>query len=303
MGPGPLLPGLSVPLPFSVAGAGFPRLAPAPFLWGRDVTGMGVLLAELQPEETSMFSGRANRRSFLASAAVAAAAMSLPNRAAAADSPQRHIVLFGDSILDNAAYVDGGPDVVSQLRTRLPAGSKATLAAIDGSVASAVRLQLKTAPHDATHLVVSAGGNDALRCINLLTESAGSVAEALGRLAVVREQFTEDYSALLDDVVARGLPAAVCTVYDARLPDMTERRIASVGLTIFNECITREASARGLALIDLRLICRADQDLATPIEPSVVGGAKIADAIAAFAADYDRNRGRSEVFPGAGIGL
>jgi hypothetical protein len=160
-------------------------------------------------EEISMFSGPANRRTFLGSAAVAAAAMSLPNRAAAGatNSAPQHIVLFGDSILDNSAYVAGGPDVVTQLRRRLPAGSRATLAAIDGSVASAVRLQLKDSPDDATHLVVSAGGNDALHCANLLEESAGSVAEALGRLAVVREQFREDYGALLDDVVARGLPA------------------------------------------------------------------------------------------------
>ncbi len=245
-----------------------------------------------------MFTNPASRRSFLANAAAAAAAaaMTAPSRAAMADGATRHIVLLGDSILDNGAYVQDGPDVVTQLKARLPEGSKATLAAIDGSVASAVRLQLKKTPYDATHLVVSAGGNDALHCINVLDESAGSVAEALGRLAVVREQFRRDYTDLLDEVAARGLPTAVCTIYDARLPDLVERRVASVGLAIFNECITREASARGFALIDLRLICRTDQDLATPIEPSVTGGAKIADAIAAFAADYDWRKGRSEVF-------
>ena len=47
---------------------------------------------------------------------------------------------------------------------------------------------------------------------------------------------------------------------------------------------------------DLRLVCRADEDLANPIEPSVIGGAKIAGVIAAFAAEYDWSRGRSEVF-------
>ena len=30
----------------------------------------------------------------------------------------KHIVLLGDSIFDNAAYVAGGPDVVKQLRER-----------------------------------------------------------------------------------------------------------------------------------------------------------------------------------------
>jgi hypothetical protein len=252
-----------------------------------------------------MITNPANRRTFLTSAAVAAAAVALPKRAAATTRVDAlpHVALFGDSILDNAAYVKGGPDVVSQLRTRLPAGSLATLGAIDGSVASAVRLQLKGAPADATHIVVSAGGNDALRCLNVLQESAGSVGEALGRLAAVRDQFRRDYTALLDEVVARGLPTAVCSIYDARLPDMTERRIASVGLAIFNECITREVSARGLALIDLRLICSSEEDFATPIEPSVAGGAKIAAAIAAFAAEYDSSKGRSEVFTGTKLTL
>jgi hypothetical protein len=45
-----------------------------------------------------------------------------------------HIVLLGDSIFDNGAYVSGGPDVVAQLRSRLPQGWEATLLAVDGAV-------------------------------------------------------------------------------------------------------------------------------------------------------------------------
>jgi lysophospholipase L1-like esterase len=171
---------------------------------------------------------------------------------------------------------------------------------MDGSVASAVRLQLQIAPADATHFVISAGGNDALHQAGLLEEKAWSVAEALGRLAAVRETFAQDYRAMLDDVTSRGLPVAVCTIYDPRFPDATQRRIAAIGLSVFNDTITREAAARGLALIDLRLICTEDADLANPIEPSVIGGAKIANAIAAFAADYDVSKGRCEVFTGSG---
>ena len=71
-----------------------------------------------------------------------------------------HIVLLGDSIFDNAAYVrPGEPDVVHQLRARLPAGAKATLAAVDGAPAADVRRQLERLPAGATHLIVSAGGN------------------------------------------------------------------------------------------------------------------------------------------------
>jgi len=52
---------------------------------------------------------------------------------------------------------------------------------------------------------------------------------------------------------------------------------------VFNDVITRAAFSRGLALIDLRLICDEDSDYANPIEPSVQGGAKMARAILAYA--------------------
>jgi lysophospholipase L1-like esterase len=248
-----------------------------------------------------MFKHPASRRAVLGGALAAAATIALPARAAAPQAGGgKHIVLLGDSILDNGAYVGSGPDVAQQLRKRLPANARATLTAVDGSVTSGVRLQLQLVPADATHLVVSAGGNDAMHYSKVLEEKASSVSEALDKLAEVRERFVADYRAMLDDVAARGLPAACCTIYDPRFPDKTQRRLASVGLTIFNECITREASARGLALIDLRLICRNDEDLANPIEPSVIGGAKIASAIAAFVAEYDWSRGRSEVFAQTG---
>jgi hypothetical protein len=215
-----------------------------------------------------MFDIPASRRSFVTGALVGACALSLPvTRAAAAATQERHVVLLGDSILANGAYVGDGPDVIEQLNTNLPAGARATLGAMDGSVTSGVRLQLQIAPEDATHFVISAGGNDALHSASLLGEKASSVAEALEKLAVVREAFEREYRAMLDDVGARSLPVAVCTIYDARFPDPKQRRLASLGLTIFNDCITREAASRGLALIDLRLILTAAADLANPIEP------------------------------------
>jgi lysophospholipase L1-like esterase len=246
-----------------------------------------------------MLDRKTNRRSVMQGALLAATALSLPAGAAAAkETKGAHIVLLGDSILANAAYVGNGPDVIEQLERRLPPGVRATLGAVDGSVTSGVRLQLQIVPEDATHFVISAGGNDALHHAGLLGEKASSVAEALDKLATVREAFGQDYAAMLDEVMARGLPVAVCTIYDARFPDPKQRRLSALGLTIFNDCITREAAARGLALIDLRLILTADDDLANAIEPSVKGGAKIASAIAAFAADYDLAKGRCEVFAG-----
>jgi len=193
-----------------------------------------------------------------------------------------HVVLLGDSIFDNAAYVGGGPDVVAQLRPLLPAGWRATLRAVDGAVTGGVSRQLQQLPADASHLVISTGGNDALGQSGVLDERAFSIAGAVGRLAGVREGFQRDYRAMLDAVLARRLPTAVCTIYDARYPDPQRQRLVVTALTVFNDVITREAFGRGLPLIDLRLLCDEDEDYANPIEPSVHGGAKIARAIAAL---------------------
>jgi hypothetical protein len=94
-----------------------------------------------------------------------------------------HVVLLGDSIFDNASYVGGGPDVVKQLRDRLPSDWRATLRAVDGNVTRDVERQLSQLPRDTSHLVVSVGGNDALGYASILEAGARSVAEAVERLA------------------------------------------------------------------------------------------------------------------------
>jgi lysophospholipase L1-like esterase len=234
------------------------------------------------------------RRSVLAMSALAGAPAAVPRRAAT--EMMMHVVLLGDSVFDNGAYVAGGPDVAAQLREILPEDWRATLLAQDGAVIDGVQRQLERLPADTSHLVISAGGNDALREAGLLEESARSVAEALDRLAGVAERFGGRYAAMLDRAREHGLPLAVCTIYDGRLPDPRRRRIAVTALTVLNDRITREAFARRLPLIDLRLICDSDEDYANPIEPSVQGGRKIAAAIAALVTEHAFGGSRSTVF-------
>ena len=207
-----------------------------------------------------------------------------------------NVVLLGDSVFDNAAYVGGGPDVVAQLRERLPAGWRATLGAVDGSVAADVARQLRLLPRDATHLVVSTGGNDALGQAALLEEGARSMGEALGRLSAVAGRFEADYLGMLRGLRGTNLPAAVCTIYYPRFPEPLLQRLAVTALAHFNDAITRAAFERGLPLLDLRLICSEDADYANPIEPSSRGGQKIARAVARLVAEHDFGAGRTEVF-------
>jgi hypothetical protein len=198
-----------------------------------------------------------------------------------------HVVLLGDSIFDNASYVPGGPAVIDHLRKALPAGWKATLLAVDGDVVDGVPRQLSRLPNDATHLVVSVGGNDALGYAHfVLTEPADAYSEALARMGEIRDGFQQDYRRMLKDVVARGKPTAVCTVYDS-IPDLPPA--AQVGLSLFNDAIVREAAAAGVPVLDLRLVCTAASDYSSvsPIEPSAGGGAKIAFLISQVVTKHD----------------
>jgi hypothetical protein len=211
------------------------------------------------------------------------------------DTLMGHVVLLGDSIFDNAAYVAGAPDVVQQVRQRLPDGVKATLAAVDGSKIEHVYQQLRRVPEDATHLVLSIGGNDALGSSDFLSAPANSTVEALSGLADIGDEFERGYLAMLADVLALGIPTAICTVYYPRFPDAALQKVAVAGLTVFNDCIVRAAFAHGLPLLDLRSICTEETDYANSIEPSARGGEKIARAIVEFV-EQDPTGGRTQVF-------
>lgn len=207
-----------------------------------------------------------------------------------------HVVLLGDSIFNNAAYVSNGPDVIHHLRQRLPQGWQTTLCAVDGDVIQDVHQQLKGLPGDATHLVISVGGNDALGQAGVLGENASSVAAALTPLAAIRDQFESHYQQMLEAVLKRGLPTAVCTIYYPQFPDAQLQRIAVAALTLFNDCILRLAFARGIPVLDLRLICNEARDYANEIEPSAQGGSKIAAVIAQVVTQHDFSTQRTTLF-------
>lgn len=215
-----------------------------------------------------------------------------------------HVVLLGDSIFDNQRYIPyDDPDVVHQLRAQLPADWRATLLAVDGAVTDSVPRQLANLPEDATHLIVSVGGNDALGHLNVLDGAATSVAQALARLGAIQDQFEQTYRRMLGAVLARNLPTAVCTIYNGSFSDPAYQRIATVGVAIWDDAILRIAAERGLPVLELRLICSDPADYANPIEPSTTGGAKLATAMARLLATHDFTRDGARIYtlptPGA----
>ena len=151
--------------------------------------------------------------------------------------------------------------------------------AVDGSTSEHVSLQLQNLPPDASHLVLSVGGNDALMNSSILHRPADSMSQAVTALADLSRDFEEKYGRAVRACRQTRLPLTLCTIYNGCFPDSGFQRLVSTALMVFNDVILRVGIEFGLAIIDLRFVCSSNADYANPIEPSSFGGAKIARAI------------------------
>ena len=225
---------------------------------------------------------------------------------------KNHIVLCGDSIFDNGSYVrEGEPDVAEQVREQLP-DSKVTLLAIDGNVTKDVKDQLNNLPDDATHIFISIGGNDGIDRMDVFDQGVKTIGDAMSPLYKMRQKFENIYNNMLMHVLSYGVPTALCSIYYPRYEELglgrmreyfggkTNRvpihKMAMVGLSIYNDIITKEAFQAGLPLIDLRVLCNNDKDFANPIEPSAIGGKKIAGAIREVVSTHDFSKNISTIY-------
>ena len=200
---------------------------------------------------------------------------------------KKRIILLGDSIIDNGAYVrPGEADVAKQLQALLP--QQAIIKrAVDGAVCADV-LGSQTANLESTdRIILSAGGNDALQHIDLLEAAAATTAkQVLLRLAAIREDFRRTYASLLDRLVTIRAPVLVLTVYnpcfDGHGMDATYQQAAEGAISLYDDVIQLEAHRRSFKVLELRTLFTSPADYANPIEPSALGGAKLAQAISAW---------------------
>lgn len=191
-----------------------------------------------------------------------------------------HIVLIGDSIIDNQAYIQpDDPDVRQQLATLFGGDHTVTRLALDGAVIAGAVRQLATIPDDATHIVISAGGNNLLGQSSMLYQSVSSIGESLMVFAQVLNTFDADYRRMVSAALKHARPLTLCTIYNPNEPNELERTVTRIALSIFNDAILRVAADFGVPVIDLRAVCTDPADFANPIEPSAAGGEKIARAM------------------------
>ena len=121
----------------------------------------------------------------------------------------RNIILLGDSIFDNASYVIGEPCVTEQLREVTSSDVEVSMLAVDGDYVADVNAQLRKLPEQATHLFVSAGGNDALRHYQTLIDDFLSSEELFRKWSDVQSKFRAEYRSMLKDVFL--MSSALCS--------------------------------------------------------------------------------------------
>ena len=190
-----------------------------------------------------------------------------------------HIALIGDSIFDNAAYTNGGPALIDHIRRLLPTNTTADLLAKDGALISDVKAQLENLRPEHTQLVLSVGGNNALLNAGVLDLHVASSGEAYFHLETVVDEFEAAYRNLIEECMQLKRPLCVCTIYEGSFDDLVYQKIVKLALRAFNDAIQMVAHDHCLPVIELRRVCTRAEDYANPIEPSVIGGEKIARAI------------------------
>ena len=225
-----------------------------------------------------------------------------------------HIILAGDSIFDNGHWVPGYPDVATQVKSLFDANDKVTLLAVDGDIINGVADQLKSLPDDATHLFVSAGGNDALGMLGAMRKAVSSVAEGFLHFHKIRKEFERMYQAMLSNALSYNLSTTICTIYkpclshrnairmfshsESGLTSEQQQKVANTALPIINSVISNEAIKAELPVIDLEVIFNNVADYANDIEPSAVGGMKMARIIKEIVDTHDFSINKTMVYKG-----
>ena len=206
-----------------------------------------------------------------------------------------NIVLVGDSIFDNGAYVPGEPSVTEQLRAIVQSDVDVSMLAVDGDCVPDVEGQVRNLGAQATHIFVSAGGNDALLHAHKLENDYLTSEELFAEWSAIQAGFRTDYRNMLKAVLGLGCSTAVCTVYDA-VPSIDA--ISITALSLFNDVIVGEAVSAGIPIVDLRWVCTEETDYSTisPIEPSCRGGQKIATTLNRLYQEHDFSSKRTVIY-------
>jgi len=213
-----------------------------------------------------------------------------PDNQASTDVANVHIVLLGDSTLDNGRYLNlagGELSVEKQLSKRcLERGWEMTVLAQDGSMLEDVLLrQIPLIPECTTHIIMSASGNDLLSLLNQMVMANFSMRSMYNAIIQGLAQVAERYNSVLKALTALGCHVACCTVYRPNFNQMFFKSLATVSLGLHNSRLKQISAELDCSVIDLANMFDCDEDFANPLELSTRGGSKLVENIASFVID------------------
>ena len=206
--------------------------------------------------------------------------------------PQRvHVVLLGDSTLDNERYLDlneGGEPVGMQLSRRCEEMDwELTMLATDGSTLDDVAIrQVPIIPDDATHIVLSASGNDLLRLLNEVASEEFSLSSLYSALTAGLQEVARKHRRMMESIKSIGCNVACCTVYSPNFKNAFLTGLSLCSLGLHNSRIRRIAEDLDMPVLDLASLCQSSDDFANPLELSTIGGRKVVSKVVQFVKEY-----------------
>ena len=194
-----------------------------------------------------------------------------------------NVSLLGDSIIDNKVYVgDDELSVTEHLQHN--SSSNFTMIAVDGDTTEDVlENQLDNLKEPVSHIVLSIGGNDLLQNLHLLQDETSGMKFALEKSSELIGEIQENYTKILEHLSNYDAKVLLCTVYEGDLKsDVMLAQFDKAGqamLKMHNDTVYYLASKFEVDVLELRNIFTNKEDYANPIEPSHIGGEKLAKAI------------------------
>lgn len=180
-----------------------------------------------------------------------------------------NIILVGDSILNNANYVSPGLTVYDLIKSK---HSNVEIYAADNSAIKDVIKQVENIPDKFntknTYVFISAGGNDIL---NLSIHQDSDTTKKLF-----------DMYLLLIKAIKQRLPNANIISLNIYYPPNPYYKIFYSTVELWNNLLKKHKDINGFSLIDINKLLTDEDDFTHDIEPSDIGGEKIANAIVDF---------------------
>ena len=196
------------------------------------------------------------------------------------------VVLFGDSIIDNKTYVSHGEFSVLEHLENI-SNYEYIQVAYDGHTTFDVQnkqLHLSTIEKP-SHIVLSVGGNDLLQNLSYLSNGPiSNVNEAVtGIQQHIFEPLEQRFETIIEELSSQRANLLICTVYEGDLGRTDEFKdvldSSKIMVSSFNDIVYKTAKKYNADVLELREIFITSDDYANPIEPSHIGGEKLAKAI------------------------